>query len=402
MKTILALLTAIAAVVTPLGLYQTIVEGDDWTEDVSFHYIADPSQFGFGTPPRVNLPWSRICGYYVPVGCPNSFSNVTTTYNETTVTSDVEYYDSHVPQYVIDAFQSGLENQEDSVSSIFDIQARSYTWQTVNDNPGAVAPDNGEPYPIDTFRMIESNILANDYLAVEGLVVDMKNGGIGFRNHSAPPRTPYGSTWSEDLLFIEPESVCVDTNLTIDFTLPRFASEESATFTYTNLVLTDRGGFVNLNKTYPRYNTTNTQHEPQLWDRAYKGAWMNNAISMAFLNVTNFRNKSDPDSRAFSYMNSHLGKQFPLMSESGRQSPHLTIRVNALRITSLYGEYLDGLDRGIETRNSSILNTTISGEEPLYANPFNISSANFSTAGKSTSIGMCHPESNIRRFSVHR
>lgn len=42
--------------------------------------------------------------------------------------------------------------------------------------------------------MISSNILADEYLAVEGLVADVKNGGIGFRNYSAPPRTPYCST----------------------------------------------------------------------------------------------------------------------------------------------------------------------------------------------------------------
>lgn len=192
MKTILALLTAIAAVVTPLGLYQAIVEDDEWTENVSFHYLEDPTEFGYGTPPRVDLPWSRICGSWYPVECPNSFSNVTTFSNETGEYYEVHNYDSHVPQYVIDAFQSGLENQEDSVSSIFDIQSRSYTLKTINDHPNGTAPDNGQPYPVDAFIMVQSNILADDYLAIEGLVVDMKNGGIGFRNHSAPPRTPYG------------------------------------------------------------------------------------------------------------------------------------------------------------------------------------------------------------------
>lgn len=35
-------------------------------------------------------------------------------------------------------------------------------------------PDNGQPYAVANFRMMSSNILADDYLAVEGLVVDMK------------------------------------------------------------------------------------------------------------------------------------------------------------------------------------------------------------------------------------
>ncbi|KAL1976221.1 hypothetical protein VTN31DRAFT_2503 [Thermomyces dupontii] len=205
LKTILAFLTAIAAVVTPLGLYQTLVEDDELTENVSFHYIQDPSDFGYGTPPRVDLPWSRICGIRGSFECPNSFSNVTTFSNESGDYFEIHHYDTRVPQYVIDVFQSGLKNMESSVSSIFVIQVRSHSWESVDNKPGATAPDNGQPYPVDSFRMISSKILADDYLAVEGLVVDMKNGGIGFRNHSAPPWTPYGSTWSEDLLFIEPE-----------------------------------------------------------------------------------------------------------------------------------------------------------------------------------------------------
>ncbi|KAL1976249.1 hypothetical protein VTN31DRAFT_2531 [Thermomyces dupontii] len=397
MKTILALLTAIAAVVTPLGLYQTIVEDDEWTENVSFHYIADRSQFGFGTPPRIDLPWSRVCGFFVPVECPNSFSNITTYSNETTFTSEVEYHDTHVPQYVIDAFQSGLENQEDSVSSIFDIQARSYSWELTDDDHKGTSPDNGQPYPIDSFRMIESNILADDYLAVEGLVVDMKNGGIGFRNHSAPPSTPYGSTWSEDLLFIEPESQCVDTNLTLDFSLPKSYREKTVGESYTNLVLTDRGGFANLNLTYPNYSLTNTQRNPQLWDRAYKGAWLNNVLSMFFLNVTNPRNVSVPDSRAFTYLNSHVGKKFPLMSESGIQRAPLTLNVNGMAISSTYGYYLQSLDDGVEPYNSTITNFT-SPEKALYENPFNIDSSNFSTISYLCSGKAGQDDANLDNF----
>ncbi|KAL1992981.1 hypothetical protein VTN49DRAFT_3738 [Thermomyces lanuginosus] len=378
MKTILALLTAIAAVVTPLGLYQAIIEDDDWTENVSFHYIRDPSEFGWGTPPRVNLPWSRICGAFLPVECPNSFSNVTNFFNETGEYIQVSNYNSHVPQYVIDAFQSGLEHMEDSVSSIFDIQSRSYSWQLINDHPGAAVPDNGQTYPVDDFRMISSNILADDYLAIEGLVIDMKNGGIGFRNHSAPPQTPYGSTWSEDLLFIEPESQCVDTNLTLDFSLPRFTSE--ATSSISHLVLTDRGGFANLNLSYPNYTNTNTQRDPQLWDRAYKGAWLNNVISMAYLNVTNPRNTSDPDSEPFTYLNSHVGKQFPLMNENGIFSAPLTISVDGLFLSSSYGSYLDTswVFSTPEISNFSFPNTT--SYKPLYENPFNITASNFTSA----------------------
>ncbi|KAL1995995.1 hypothetical protein VTN49DRAFT_530 [Thermomyces lanuginosus] len=229
--------------------------------------------------------------------------------------------------------------------------------------------------------MVQSNILADDYLAIEGLVVDMKNGGIGFRNHSAPPRTPYGSTWSEDLLFIEPDTRCVDTNLTLDFSLPRYTSEGLSTSETVHLVLTDRGGFANLDLTYPNYSFTNTQQNPQLWDRAYKGAWANNVWSMFFMNVTNPRNVSDPDSRAFTYLNSHVGKQFPLMSDNSSIEPTLTPDLNSLVASKSFAGYLNGLDVELKPFNSTITNTTIPGQKPLYENPFNISSTNFSFVG---------------------
>lgn len=360
LKPILVSLTAVAAVVTPLGLYQTIVEEDEWTENVPFHYIEDPSGFGLETVRLVDLPWSRICGSLWPVECPNSFSNITTFSNKTGDYHEVHNYDSHVPQYVIDVYQSGLRNMQDSVSSIFDIQSRTHRWRTVRNRSSVTAPDNGQPCPVDSFRMISSNIMANEYLAVEGLVVDMKNGGIGFRNHSAPPTTPYGSTWSEDLLFIEPETVCVDRNLTLDSSIPKYTSEERASGTIAHLALTDRGGFANLNLSYLNNSIAKSQRQPNLWDRAYRGAWLNNVLSMAFLNVTNLRNDSDPNSKEFSYLNSHVGKRFPLMSDEPGSAPLLSIGVDELWIRHAYGEYLDG----VHLSGSSILSNSTSNITP--------------------------------------
>lgn len=382
MKTIFAVLTWVAAIVTPIGLYESIVEDGAPTQGVSFHYVKDPSDFGNGTRPRVDLPWSRICiasGYPLgswadsPVECPNSFSNVTIFSNRIGDYPIVHKLDSHVPQYVIDAFQSGLENMEDSVSSIFDIQARSYTWQVTSDDPDAIVYDYGKPYPRYDFQMISSNLLADDYLAVEGLVVDMKNGGIGFRNHSVPPKSKYGSPWSEDLLFIEPESRCVDTNLTFDFnhTTEFLPSNRDQIL---NLMLTDRGGFVNLNLTRPNVTTTDAQHNPRLWDRAYEAAWINNVLSMAYLNVTNVRNASGPDNfESFDYLNSHVGKQFPLTTSTNTSlTTDVGIGLKRIWMSSHYGIYLDGLDFG---------------QNPLYENPFEVDTVDdFSLASKSTFV----------------
>ena len=42
----------------------------------------------------------------------------------------------------------------------------------------------------------------------------MVNGGIGFRNHTAPTGFSNGAEWVEDLTWVEPVTSCVDTNLT--------------------------------------------------------------------------------------------------------------------------------------------------------------------------------------------
>jgi hypothetical protein len=90
---------------------------------------------------------------------------------------------------------------------------------------------------------MQSLILNNDTEAVEGLVVDTKQGGIGFRNHTIPMDFKHGATWTEDLLFVEPETVCININLTIDYTIKR---NDTGTYNIGDVLLTDRGGFANL------------------------------------------------------------------------------------------------------------------------------------------------------------
>jgi hypothetical protein len=388
LKTLATILTGVAAIVTPLGLYEGVVSGKAPTLE-AFHYIQDKSPLGYGTPPRTNLPWSRICGAFDPVGCPNSPSNITDFSNATGEYWQADWYDSHVPQYVVDLFESGLSTMNKSVSSIFDIQWRSYTWSKVNDNAGALLVDNGSAYPVGSFRMASSLLLNDAILLVEGLIVDMKNGGIGFRNHSAPPSQPYGSTWSEDILFIEPETQCVDTNLTLDFSIPKTTSE--GTSTVSNLVLTDRGGFANINRHYPTWDRNDTQDNPELFQRAYKGAWINNVWSMFFMNVTNPRNQSESNSHPFQYLNSAVGKTFPLQYNDSSIMPPLNIQPDALQVSTLYGYYLSGTDQGVAGSNNSLFNFSMPGHNfttppkpPLYPNPFNVTSTNFSTAGRST------------------
>jgi hypothetical protein len=112
-------------------------------------------------------------------------------------------------------------------------------------------------------------ILNNATQAVEGLVVDTQKGGIGFRNHTAPINLPHGATWSEDLLFVEPGTSCVNLNFTLDF---QVSVNDNASSIVDVVYLTDRGGFVNLNHTYPFYDRSDSQRNPDLPGKAYKVA----------------------------------------------------------------------------------------------------------------------------------
>lgn len=326
---------------------------------------------GLGTPPRTNMTWSRICGGFFPVACPNTQSDITQFTNASGTYVHADWYDSHIPSHVVEVFQSGLSMFSGSVSSFFDIQYRSSTKAKKPRIPDYVIIDNGTAQSIGSYRPLSSLLLSDAIQPVEGLVVDMKNGGIGFRNHSAPAWRPYGSTWTEDLLFVEPETVCVDTNLTLDFIVSTTEESMMDLSGISNLVLTDRGGFVNINHTYPRWEKENVQERPDLWQRAYKAAWLNNAITMAYMNVTNPSNETT-GVKAFQYLNSSIGRRFRLHKEDGTTATNLVIEPSTLKASSAYGEYLQGTE-GL-SNYSATSNTTYDfpSEPPLYPNPYNM------------------------------
>jgi hypothetical protein len=64
----------------------------------------------------------------------------------------------------------------------------------------------------------ESLILRDDIFAIDGLVVDLntKNPGIGLWDHTVPSLR-HGGTWLQEMLWFEPVSSCVDTNVTVDY-----------------------------------------------------------------------------------------------------------------------------------------------------------------------------------------
>lgn len=352
---LITILCTITGIVTPLGLYQALEQSHNKT--MPFAYVRDSSPFGIATPPRSNLPFSRTCSQLHgfeqgPIPCPYSDSEVIFSGNFTDYTWEMPYgYNTTVPQIVKDIYSSGTRNHP-SISNFFDIQWRQYTLET---DP---LKNNGSAFLVGSYRPIITMILNNDIKAIEGLVVDTKTGGVGFRNHTLPQGLSHGAIWTEDLLFIEPETSCVNLNLSIDFTVNMNTTADLNPFTDLNLV--DHGGFAALNTTYPEYDQYDAQNNPVLTARAYKAAFLNNVYSMAYMNITSLRSnvtRTEP----FEYMNSHVGKKYPLQYDG------LEV-YDGLSVSSEFGKYLQ-ID---------------SGDEKTYPNPFNITSENFDEISECT------------------
>ncbi|KAL2019177.1 hypothetical protein VTK56DRAFT_10049 [Thermocarpiscus australiensis] len=338
------ILTAVAGIVTPLGLYDEIETGK--REVGNFSYVRDTSAYFDGTSPRGLYPFSRKCALGLGVQpCPYTNDTIIFSANSTTMNwQSPNGLTTDIPPILRDIYSSGTRGIGTTVSNFFDIEWRQLTMGTDDE-----MYNNGSAYAVNMFRQLDSIVLGDSVRLLEGLVVDTLSGGIGFRNHTLPMPPARNVSWQEDLLFIEPTTACVDTNLTIDYTESEwnFTSSSSGPPDYR---LTDRGGFVNLNHTYPYYDRSNPQANPDLWGRAYKAAMIHNFYAMVYFNVTNPAN-SITGAKAFQYLNSTLGKSFPLAVDS-------LVNYRAASFTSRYGSYL--------------FSTDSVGDEPRYPNPFNV------------------------------
>jgi hypothetical protein len=342
-----SILIALAGIITPLGLYDALVPTN--SVQITFQYLKDETPFGRGTPLRSNLPFSRYCD---PV-CPFSSTLVIDVEDSRgDFNSTLPYgYNLSIPQFIMDVYSSGT-TQPTTVSNFFDIQWRRYFTSS------APEYNNGSSYLISEFRNMQSLVKNIEVQLVEGLVVDMVNGSVGFRNHTFPPDFQYAVTWSEDLLFVEPETVCVDTNLTIDYTIAKYAN--STTSLATNIVLTDRGGFVDLRDAFPAANMTDPQSNPDLWTRAYVAAWYNNFYSALYWNITDLSN---------TYVDSAVNKTFQLPDVQDFTNGESYLAVKA---TQEFGDFT-----GAWAGQTEVLNlTNPAGSQPI-PNPYNISGSNY-------------------------
>ncbi|KAG0637146.1 hypothetical protein HOY80DRAFT_1085610 [Tuber brumale] len=280
LSTIALMILAIAGVVTPLGLSEEIVPS--FTKPAVFQYLKDTSTFGQGTQSRSGYVFSR-CGFRQFGVCRGVFhsdayfANTSRPYEPKNASIG-----TNIPVDVAEIFTSATSGRGNLMSGPLDVQHRVFSNSKHPDTAKAsnhTSRSQDNFYTTGVAATIRSVILDDGFVLVEGLIVDAKNGGVGFRNHSAPLNLPYGGTWEESLLWLEPVSQCLDSNLTIDFTILSDSDIGDKR-------LTDRGGWVNLAPDHTDSNYADSQLDPQLWQRIYGGAWTTNSIVASFLNVT--------------------------------------------------------------------------------------------------------------------
>jgi hypothetical protein len=201
-------------------------------------------------------------------------------------------------------------------------------------------------------------------------------GSIGFRNHTIPTGFPYGASWQEDLLFIGPETVCVNNNITLDFSIE---NDPNQNIYISQLVLTDRGGFVHLNPAVPTFDHNDPQSDPDLYGRAYQAAWKSNALTALYYNVVEPFNGTD-GFKPLTGIDSFIGKTYYM---SGKYYDDVSPSI--LGIGPNFAFYLEVLYGVAPAGNSSQGAPSDSG---LPTNPFNVTQDMFNTIGKCLPYGV--------------
>ncbi|EKM76719.1 hypothetical protein AGABI1DRAFT_93903 [Agaricus bisporus var. burnettii JB137-S8] len=200
-------LVAVAGVILPLGLH----DGPpfiDHPKYVTANYIPDDSPLALATTPnRFKYLYGRPCGRTEFPPC----LNIAAKSQNTPTASTVQILNS-TPQ------------------GPFTLQYRRFYNEV---------PDLGTLYSSSGLSGTVQSFLQQDGIfAVEGLIVDMTTDhpGIGFWNTTVP-EADHGGTWSQDVLWLEPLTECIHTNLTVSYEMT-----DSGPF-QDNYNLTDHGGF---------------------------------------------------------------------------------------------------------------------------------------------------------------
>ncbi|KAH8590765.1 hypothetical protein B0O99DRAFT_520839 [Bisporella sp. PMI_857] len=351
-------LIGIAGVVTPLGLYSSVVA--EAGSDQVFEYVKDAGPFGIATPGRSDIGFCRRCGAFVPVLCPGSTTpyNLDGNFSQGSI-SMPQGYDGHIPKDRFEFFGSGINRNSDTISGVWDIDWRNYNYR--QDKTQNIPMNNGSKYVSGAYSVIDNTISTDKVQIIEGLIVDSKGRGIGFRNHTLPLEVHMGAQWSEDILFTEPETVCVPNNITLDFTLAE-TDNINSNGSISDLRITDRGGFFSIGN-----NATDAQEDIDIHHRAYVAAWINNVVLMWYFNITNPGKWDAPGwpEGGWSYLNSEQGRTFSVGTD--RSTPVFQDR---LRSVQLFSDFLQ-----LDSRDNIKSNLTFSPS--MQSNPFNITRDHF-------------------------
>ncbi|GAB5588774.1 hypothetical protein Unana1_03674 [Umbelopsis nana] len=265
------LLTTLTGVITPLGLQD--IEVSRAPSSQNLNYIADAGTMGLATTPRSKYVEGRLCSNWPSAACPGS---------PLTVNNGSSSVVTTIPANVTAKFSS--PNAEGPQN----IQYRQYSTQI----QGGVNSD--QPSPIGSLTRLQSFIPSNSIVAAEGVIVDMTDTpGVGIIQHTFPSDNE-GSSWTRDILWLEPVSECVDTNLTVQYKISDYDLKTPIT---NSTVVVDKGGLASLTTSQPSpYNDTSDFID--LAYHAYTGAVWGNLALLRALNTT--RN------------NSHIGISYPL------------------------------------------------------------------------------------------
>ncbi|KAH8553474.1 hypothetical protein BGW37DRAFT_485867 [Umbelopsis sp. PMI_123] len=264
-------LMSLTGIITPMGLQDITILKSAQSQTLS--YIPDSGPMGLATTPRTKYKEGRLCAGWPNVACVGSALQV----NNGTSTVFTEIYAN-----ITSKFTSPSGTQ-----SSLNMQYRQYTTQIQS------GVNNNQPTSVGHLTNLKSFILSNSTTAAEGVVIDMTNTpGIGILQHSFPTDSD-GSSWFRDVLWLEPITECVNTNLTIQYKI----SSDFVTPVVNSTILVDKGGIFNLTTQQPSpYN--DTINNIDLRYHAYTGAVWGNLATLRAANTS--RNAS------------HYGSTYPL------------------------------------------------------------------------------------------
>lgn len=290
------ILLIIAGIVTPLGLSNDGIAAVE--RSVPFAYAPDTSDFGRASVPKLEYSFNRACGYNTWIPCPGSYVPqvlVPAEGNRTNSSLSYAYANTSIAENITKTFSTGTADRGNTISGVFDIRFRHFSQ--VQDASGSI--DSSRPRTQGALIYGQSFISERRLQAIDGLVIDTLQGGVGFRNHTAPIGVSQTTSWTEDLLWVEPITSCVNLNLSIEFQLDHWGTTVVESF------LIDDSGFNSHPLAGARYENPKSQDNPDLFGRALYTAVNGNALLAHHLNI--------------SWENSHTGARHKLLLELGRR-----------------------------------------------------------------------------------